>query len=334
MKLPSKADRAAVDAGARPGRYISRLANASTRRIRGGTVRTRGTAGVAGVIFSGAIVATLALAACSRPGEGPSVDVAATAAVGSTAERHWQWFVTNVRSWAPEYRVGLVPRTADNGPRALAAGRSGVAHASLAEAADVLPELALLELPLLFDSDAEADHVLDRHLLPEIRRRLDAHGLALLAWTEGEPRVAYVTGATFDGATLAPLAMHVEGTATAPAGSRALLHDGGHVPGLVLASNAWFEPLSPHDEDVFRMAYATLDARSDTRRETAAVLARLERDPKRAVGVPSADERARWRGELAAERERRAGEFGAAGTSLLALVERGRAEFVARGAAR
>jgi hypothetical protein len=82
------------------------------------------------------------------------------------------------------------------------------------------------------------------------------------------------------------------------------------------------------------MAYATLDARSDTRRETAAVLARLARDPQRTVSLPAADERARWRDALVAERERRAGEFGAAGTSLLAVVERGRAEFATQGAAR
>lgn len=280
--------------------------------------------------------ASLALTGCGREGTSPAetrttLDVAAVTATGTPAERHWQWFVTNVRSWAPEYRVALVARTPENGPASLAGGRPGIVHAQPAELAVLVPALALLEQPLLFLSDAEADHVLDRVLLPEVRRRLDAHGLALLGWTEGEPRVAYVAREppALD-APQALLAAHaaLDGASVRLAGPAVLL-DTGHVPGLIVAANAWFDPLSPHDEDVFRMAYATKDARADTRRVAAETLARLAADPALAVRTPSAEERARWREQLAAARTSAAAALGADGEALLAAIERGRAEFAA-----
>ena len=279
---------------------------------------------------------SLALAGCGRDGTPPAetrttLDVAAVTATGTTSERHWQWFVTNVRSWAPEYRVALVSRTPANGPASLAEGRAGIVHAQPEELVALVPELALLTQPLLFLSDAEADHVLDRHVLPEVRRRLDAHGLALLGWTEGEPRVAYVArdppGPDVPQALLAAHAT-LDGATVRLAGSPVLL-DTGHVPGLIVAANAWFDPLSPHDEDVFRMAYATKDARADTRRVAGETLARLAGDPVLAVRTPSAEERARWREDLAASRAGAAAALGADGESLLAAIERGRAEFAA-----
>lgn len=280
--------------------------------------------------------ASLALAACAREGTSPAetrttLDVAASTAVGTPAERHWQWFVTNVRSWAPEYRVALVGRTPENGPASLAGGRPGIVHAQPEELAKLVPELALLTQPLLFLSDAEADHVLDRHVLPEVRRRLDAHGLALLGFTEGEPRVAYVArepvGSDVPQATLAAHAA-LDGSRVRLAGPPVLL-DSGHVPGLIVAANAWFDPLSPHDEDVFRMAYATRDARADTRRVAADTVARLANDPALAVRVATDEERARWREQLAPSRANAAAALGANGESLLAAIERGRAEFAA-----
>jgi TRAP-type C4-dicarboxylate transport system substrate-binding protein len=286
-------------------------------------------------------VAALALAACGRDGASPAetrttLDVAASTTTGTPAERHWQWFVTNVRSWAPEYRVALVNRTAENGPASLAGGRAGIVHVQPAELVALLPELALLTQPLLFVSDAEADHVLDRHVLPEVRRRLDAHGLTLLGWTEGEPRVAYFAhepvGPEVEQALLAEHAA-LDGRSLKLTGAPVLL-DAGHVPGLILAANAWFDPLSPHDEDVFRMAYATKDARADTRRVAGETVARLAGDPVLAVRLPTAEERERWREQLAPSRTDAAAAVGDAGQSLLATIERGRAEFAAAPPAR
>lgn len=282
-----------------------------------------------------AAAALLVLAACGGKGDatatGGNVDVVVTTLAGSPAERHWQWFVTNVRSWAPEFRVALVPRTAENGLGSLSGRRPGIVHASPRELAGLVPELALLDQPLLFLSDAEADHVLDRHLLPEVRRRLDARGLALLAWTEGEPRVVYARddglapSPSHDG-SIVPLATHADVGAARPGGVAVLL-DSGHVPGLVLAASGWFDPLTPHDEDVFRLAYATKDARADTRGATTELLAALGRDADSAVRVPTAAERARWREQWAPARMSAAAAHGADGESLLALIERGRAEF-------
>jgi hypothetical protein len=299
-----------------------------------------------GVRVVAAALLALAAGTLAGCGDAPSqarrtaVEVAATVTpVGSPAERHWQWFVTNVRSWAPEYAVALAPRTPENGPRSLADGRPAIVHATPAEAAALVPELALLELPLLFVSDAEADHVVDRHVVPEIRRRLDARGLALLAVTEGEPRVGYVAAAASTAPVLegvAALAAHAADPAAARGvyGGAAMLLDTGHVPGLVLAANAWFDPLSPHDEDVFRMAYALEDARADTRRVAGETVARLAGDPVLAVRLPAGEERERWREQLAASRASAAAALGPAGESLLAAVERGRAEFAAAPPAR
>jgi TRAP-type C4-dicarboxylate transport system substrate-binding protein len=286
-------------------------------------------------------VAALVLAACGRDGASPAetrttLDVAASTTTGTPAERHWQWFVTNVRSWAPEYRVALVSRTTENGPASLAGGRAGIVHAQPVELVALVPELALLTQPLLFVSDAEADHVLDRHLLPEVRRRLDAHGLTLLGWTEGEPRVAYL-GREPVGIDVAqaPLAEHaaLDGASVRLAGAPVLL-DAGHAPGLIVAANAWFDPLSPHDEDVFRMAYATRDARADTRRAAGETVARLADDPVLAVRLPTDEERRRWREQLAGSRTSAAAALGPAGESLLAAIERGRAEYAASPPAR
>jgi hypothetical protein len=281
-------------------------------------------------------VAALVLAACGREGASPAetrttLDVAVSTKTGTPGERHWQWFVTNVRSWAPEYRVALVNRTAENGPVSLADGRAGIVHAEPTELDALVPELALLNQPLLFLSDAEADHVLDRHLLPEVRRRLDARGLTLLGWTEGDPRVAYLgrepVGRDVAMATLAEHAA-MDGANVRPAGTPVLL-DAGHVPGLIVAANAWFDPLSPHDEDVFRMAYATTDARADTRRVAGETIARLAGDPLLAIRQPTDEERDRWRAQLAASRASAATAVGPAGESLLAAIERGRAEYTA-----
>jgi hypothetical protein len=267
---------------------------------------------------------------------GTHVDIAVTAAPGSPSERHWQWFVTNVRTWAPGYVVGLVPRTPENGLPSLQAGRAGIVKADAAEAAEILPELGVLELPLLFASDAEADYVLDRHVLPELRRRFDAKGLALLALTEGEPRVGRIAWLTearppAEGARAAVsdiAALGTSGPSTAgPSGERVLL-DSGHVPGFVLAANAWFDPLSPHDEDVFRMAYATTEARADSRAALEATMTEASRAAR--LELPGEDERVAVRAALEPPLSARAQALGAEAASLYAIVERGRAEFAAR----
>lgn len=50
--------------------------------------------------------------------------------------------------------------------------------------ANVVPELGLFELPYLFRSFAEADHVIDKVLAAEMEKALEAKGLKLLFWAE------------------------------------------------------------------------------------------------------------------------------------------------------
>lgn len=55
---------------------------------------------------------------------------------------------------------------------------------STAALASVVPELALFELPYLFRDYAEADQILDRVVLEEMKKALQAKGLVLLFWAE------------------------------------------------------------------------------------------------------------------------------------------------------
>ena len=55
---------------------------------------------------------------------------------------------------------------------------------STAALADAVPELALLELPYLFRSEAEADYVLDKVLLEDLRKKMADRGFILLFWAE------------------------------------------------------------------------------------------------------------------------------------------------------
>jgi TRAP-type C4-dicarboxylate transport system substrate-binding protein len=55
---------------------------------------------------------------------------------------------------------------------------------STAALATVLPALEVIELPFLFNNDAEVDHVLDTVLFDDMRARLAAKGLVLASWNE------------------------------------------------------------------------------------------------------------------------------------------------------
>ncbi len=55
---------------------------------------------------------------------------------------------------------------------------------SFAGVATLVPEIALLSLPYLFDSEEEVDYVMDRHMLGPFRELFGAIGLYLVHWTE------------------------------------------------------------------------------------------------------------------------------------------------------
>ena len=265
------------------------------------------------------VLATAALAACGGTNDPEArrtqIEIGVDAAAGSAADRHWETYVANVKLWAPEFRVTRVARP-PGGLQALGEGRVQIVHVPAAELGRALPELAVLDRPLLFASAEEADHVLDRVIKEEVGRRLAARGQRFVGWTEGEPRVAYLDGDPAAPPRIVTLAEHVAAAAPGPA----ILLDAGLAPGVIVAAPAWFDPLSPHDADVFRLAYALPDARADTRRGAAETLAQLQSDPRRAVRAPTPEELARIRAALPAPADPAAQE-------LLRQIDAGRAAF-------
>jgi TRAP-type C4-dicarboxylate transport system substrate-binding protein len=145
-----------------------------------------------------AAVACLALlAACGtkEPGEEQAprqprneVTVAGFSLPGSVDERNWQRFEQNVNAWAPEFRLKLLIRGA-GGPEEtqfsnLRRGRVQIVGGSLAGAAAIVPELAVLQAPYLFESQAQADYVMDEVLLEPFRRIFAEQGLRLIQWLD------------------------------------------------------------------------------------------------------------------------------------------------------
>ncbi len=61
-------------------------------------------------------------------------------------------------------------------------GRVHYANLSALVSSTVVPEAGLLYAPFLFDSDAEADFVVDHYLTAEFRKLMAARGLELIAW--------------------------------------------------------------------------------------------------------------------------------------------------------
>jgi TRAP-type C4-dicarboxylate transport system substrate-binding protein len=197
-----------------------------------------------------AIVAALLLAACGSPTpEGPArsareVVVAADAAPGSVGESNWLRFANNVGVWAPGVSLTLRLGTEAGPPaaRVTELERGAVQVASLPPdvATKLVPELAILSAPALFDSQDEADHILDTILLEPYRRLFLDKGLVLLDW--------------IDDGWVGPPTQHVYAT------------------GVIVANKGWFERLTPHDRDVFEQAYGSAgQARADRRAAEASV---------------------------------------------------------------
>lgn len=117
------------------------------------------------------------------------VRVATHGLPGSVDERNWQRFVANVNVWAPEFRLDLLAAEG-GGAQATStldetrSGRIQVASLTLAEVAEAVPEVGLLSAPYLFDSQEEADYVLDEFLLEPFRRLLAERDLRLLQWVD------------------------------------------------------------------------------------------------------------------------------------------------------
>jgi TRAP-type transport system periplasmic protein len=137
------------------------------------------------------------LAACgskSPDGEGAprsarnEVIAAGFSLPGSVDERNWRRFEANVTTWAPEFQLKLLIR-GEGGPEETQfsnarRGRVHVVGGSFAGAAAIVPELAVLSAPYLFESQEEADYVMDQVLLEPFRRMFAEQGLRLLQWLD------------------------------------------------------------------------------------------------------------------------------------------------------
>jgi TRAP-type C4-dicarboxylate transport system substrate-binding protein len=116
------------------------------------------------------------------------VTVAGFALPGSVDERNWLRFEQNVTTWAPEFRLKMLIR-GEGGPEEtqfsnLRRGRVQIVGGSLAGAAAIVPELAVLQAPYLFESQAEADYVMDEVLLEPFRQIFAEQGLRLIQWLD------------------------------------------------------------------------------------------------------------------------------------------------------
>lgn len=63
-------------------------------------------------------------------------------------------------------------------------GSIGMWGGTTGSLASSVPEISVLELPYLFRSAQEADHILDKVLAEELRRRLLARGFVVVLWSE------------------------------------------------------------------------------------------------------------------------------------------------------
>ncbi|MCU0759423.1 MAG: TRAP transporter substrate-binding protein DctP [Steroidobacteraceae bacterium] len=135
--------------------------------------------------------ATLGLGGCAGESKGPRrklVYASGFSLAKSIDERLWLDFEKRVEAALPDNDVRLLIR-GEAGPEeqmfgSLRRDRIQVAGGSFAGVAMLVPEIALLSAPFLFDSEQEVDFVMDRYMLGAFRELFGRIGLRLLHWTE------------------------------------------------------------------------------------------------------------------------------------------------------
>jgi TRAP-type transport system periplasmic protein len=119
------------------------------------------------------------------------VDVVAagTAARGTAGERQWQNFQRDAEAASSgNIKMRLLIRgelgSEEQIVSALRRGRVQYANLSALIASTIVPEVAVIYAPYLFESQAEADYVFDRYLTTEFRKLFAARGLEFIVWYE------------------------------------------------------------------------------------------------------------------------------------------------------
>jgi TRAP-type C4-dicarboxylate transport system substrate-binding protein len=117
------------------------------------------------------------------------VTVGGTAFPKTVGEQQWLQFERNVIEQAPDefdLRMLIYGQLGSEEQlvSGLRRGRVHFANLSATVTSTVLPEMALLYAPYLFDSEEEADFVYDNYLTDRFRELLAAEDLHLVAWNE------------------------------------------------------------------------------------------------------------------------------------------------------
>lgn len=126
--------------------------------------------------------------ACEAPGETRHpVTIAGTTFPNTEGERHWLEF-HDALAGTTELPLRLLIYgqlgSEDQLVSGLRRGRLQFANLSAMAISTVVPEMALLYAPFLFDSEAEADYVYDNYLTPLYSEMLAAKGLHFISWYE------------------------------------------------------------------------------------------------------------------------------------------------------
>lgn len=134
-------------------------------------------------------LAALAAACEPRSLDGRTVVYASGFSLPKSAdEQLWFEFERRLESQLPEFDVRLLIR-GETGPEEqmlamLRRGRLQIAGGSFAGVATLVPEIAILSVPFLFDSEDEVDYVMDRYMLEPFRELFAAKGLRVMQWTD------------------------------------------------------------------------------------------------------------------------------------------------------
>jgi TRAP-type C4-dicarboxylate transport system substrate-binding protein len=131
----------------------------------------------------------LLLGACDPVAQVDYVTVAGTTFPNTSGERHWLGFRDRLEA-STDGRIPLRMLiygqlgSEDQLVSGLRRGRVQFANLSAMAVSAVVPEMALLYAPFLFDNEAQADFVYDQYLTPLFRQMLAEKGLHLVSWYE------------------------------------------------------------------------------------------------------------------------------------------------------
>jgi len=130
-----------------------------------------------------------ALTACAPKTKTIEVVVGGTAAKGTAGEASWLKFQRDAEAAGNgQITMRMLIHgelgSEDQIVSGLRRGRVQFANLSALIASTIVPEVALIYTPYLFDSDAEADYVFDNFLTSEYRKLFAERGLEFIAWYE------------------------------------------------------------------------------------------------------------------------------------------------------